>query len=54
MPELWGMPNTPSLPILIGQLWPGVVAPESIYGSNMLDIELFYHSSMCKQMTNFN
>ena len=34
MPELWGMWTTPSLPLLPGPLWPGVVALDkgSIYG----------------------
>ena len=27
MLELWGMQSTPSLPLLPGPLWPGVVAP---------------------------
>ena len=26
MLELWGMRGTPSLPLLLGQLWPGMVA----------------------------
>ena len=26
--ELWGMWSTPSLPLLPGPLWPGVVAPD--------------------------
>ena len=26
--ELWGMRSTPSLPSLLGPLWPGVVAPD--------------------------
>ena len=36
MLELWGMWSTPSLPLLPGPLWPGMVAPEkgSIYESN--------------------
>ena len=25
---LWGMPSTPSLPLLPGPLWPGMVAPD--------------------------
>ena len=29
--ELWGMRSTPSLPLLPGQLWPGVVAPDRAY-----------------------
>ena len=28
MLELWGMWSTPSLPLLPGPLWPGVVAPD--------------------------
>ena len=30
MLELWGMLNTPSLPLLPRPLWPGVVAPDRI------------------------
>ena len=26
--ELWGMQSTPSLPLLPGPLWPGVVVPD--------------------------
>ena len=34
--ELWRMRSTPSLPLLPGPLWPGVVAPDRalIYGLN--------------------
>ena len=28
MLELWGMQSTPSLPLLPGQLWDGVIAPD--------------------------
>ena len=28
MPELWGIRSTPSLPLLSGPFWPGVVAPD--------------------------
>ena len=28
MLELWGMRSTPSLPLLLGPLWPGMVAPD--------------------------
>ena len=28
MLELWGMWNTPSLPLLPGPLWPAIVAPD--------------------------
>ena len=36
MLELQGMQSNPSLPLLPGLLWPGVVAPDKgpIYGSN--------------------
>ena len=36
MLELWGMRSTPSLPLLSGPLWPGLVAPDKgpIYGLN--------------------
>ena len=35
MLELWGIWSAPSLPLLPGVLWPGVVAPDGpIYGSN--------------------
>ena len=36
MLELWGMRNTPSLPLLPGPLWPGLVVPDKapIYESN--------------------
>ena len=29
--ELWGLWNTPLLPLLLGPLWPRVVAPERVY-----------------------
>ena len=28
MLELWGIRGTPSLPLLLGPLWPDVVAPD--------------------------
>ena len=28
MLEFWGMPSTPSLPLLPGPLWPRVIAPD--------------------------
>ena len=40
MLELWGMQSTPSLQLLPGPLWPGVVAPDSIL--SRVQIELFY------------
>ena len=38
MLELWGVRSTPSLPLLPGPLWPGVVAPDKgpIYGLNRI------------------
>ena len=30
MLQLWGMRSTPSLPLLPGSLWPGVVAPHKV------------------------
>ena len=39
MLELWGMRSTPSLPLLPGPLWPGVVSPDKgpIYGLNRIN-----------------
>ena len=39
MLELWGMRSTPSLQLLPGPLWPGVVAPDKdpIYGLNRIN-----------------
>ena len=38
MLESWGMRSTPSLPLLPGPLWHGVVAPDKgpIYGLNRI------------------
>ena len=47
--ELWGMGSTPSLPLLPGPLWPGVVVPYRVL--SMGHIELFNHLTVCKQMT---
>ena len=30
MLELWGMQSTPSLPLLLCPLWPGMVAPDRV------------------------
>ena len=30
MLELWGMQSTPSLPLLPGLLWPGMIAPDRV------------------------
>ena len=36
--ELWGMWNTPSLPLLPGVLWPGVVALDSVLSMGQIEI----------------
>ncbi len=38
MLELWGIRNTPSLPLLPGPLWPGVVAPDRIISMGKLEL----------------
>ena len=43
------MQSSPSLPSLLGPLWPGVVAPDSIL--SMGQIELFDFQAEGKQMT---
>ena len=40
MLKLWGMRNTPSLLLLLGPLWPGVIAPDRVL--SMGQIELNY------------
>ena len=30
MLELWGTRSTPLLPLLLGPLWPGVIAPDRV------------------------
>ena len=39
MLEFWGIQSTPSLPLLLGPLWPGVVALDRVL--SMGQIELF-------------
>ena len=39
MLELLGMQSTFSLPLLLGSLWPGVIAPDRVL--SMCQIELF-------------
>ena len=48
MLKLMGMQSTPSLPILSGPLWPGVVALDRVLSRGQ--IELFDHWTVCKQM----
>ena len=38
--QLWGMQSTPSLPLLPGPLWPGVVAPD-IYRPNRTKLRIY-------------
>ena len=49
MLQLWGMLSTPSLPLLPGPLWPGVVAPDKVLSIGQ--IELFDIETEYKQMT---
>ena len=62
MLEIWGMWSTPSLPLLPGPLWPGVVVPDRVlsmgqiepFGKKrleLLEVKLFDHLTVCKQMT---
>ena len=56
MLELWGMLSAPSLPLLPGPLWPGVVAPDMILSmgqieltanlclTELFELELFYET----------
>ena len=39
MLKLWGMRSTPSMPSLLGPLWPGVETPDRVL--YMVQIELF-------------
>ena len=46
VPELWGIWSTPSLPLLPGPLWPGVVTPNRIL--SLGQIELLDHLNCIK------
>ena len=48
MLKLWGVRSTPSLPLLLGSLWPGVVTPDRVLSIGQ--IELFDFQTVCKQM----
>ena len=37
MLELWGMWSTPSMPLLPGPLWPGVVAPDRVLSNGQIE-----------------
>ena len=67
MLDLRGIQSTPSLPSLPGPLWARVVAPDRVLSmgqielfdnkilylrwTELLEIELFDHLTVCKQMT---
>ena len=36
--ELWGIQCTPSLPLLPGPLWPGVVAPDRVLSMGQIGL----------------
>ena len=38
MLELWGKWSTPSLPLLPGPLWPGVVAPDRVLSMGQIEL----------------
>ena len=38
MLELYGMRNTPSLPLLPGTLWPGMVAPDRALSMSQIEL----------------
>ena len=38
MPELWGMQSTPSLPLLPGPLWSGVVVPDRVLSMSQIEL----------------
>ena len=38
MLELWGIPSIPSLPLLLGQLWPGVVALDRVLSMGQIEL----------------
>ena len=38
MQKLWGMLSTPSLPLLLGPLWPVVVAPDRVLSMGLTEL----------------
>ena len=38
MLELWVMQSTFSLPLLLGPLWPGVVAPDRVLSMDQIEL----------------
>ena len=38
MQELWGLRSIPSMPLLPGQLWPGVVTPDRVLFMGQIEL----------------
>ena len=38
MLEIWGIQSTPSLPLLPGPLWPGILAPETVLSMGQIEL----------------
>ena len=55
MVELWGMQSTPSLPLLLGPLWPGVIAPDRVLSMGQIEqnVYLCYWYLNCILMQNW-
>ena len=49
MLEFWGMWSIPLLPLLLGSLWPGVVASDkgSIYGLSRTKPGFLHYTDFC-------
>ena len=41
MLEFWGMRITPSLPLLPGPLWPGMVAPDRVLSMGQIELPTY-------------
>ena len=42
MLELWGMWSTPSLSLLPGPLWPGLIAPDKVLSMGQIELNCTY------------
>ena len=49
--ELWGVRSTPSLPLLPGPLWPGVVAPDGVLSVGWIELRHTYAKMNCLSKT---
>ena len=47
--EIWGIWRAPSLPLIPGPLWPGMIQPVRV--PYIGQIEQFNHLTVCKQIT---